>query len=445
MFDALFVPADARDALGDSAWLAALVEVEAALARAEVAAGVIPEEAGEAIGAACRPGAFDPSALVEEGRAPGNPVEPLVRALREAVGDDGAAQYVHFGATSQDILDTAAMLVSGLVLGLILERLEAVAEECAQLADAHRVTPMIGRTLLQQAEAVTFGLKAAGWLVAVLDARTTLVRVRDERLAVQLGGASGTAAPLGDSGPEVLRLLARELELAEPVAPWHTNRTRIAELGAALAITSGVAGKIGLDIGLMSQSEVGEVSEANPGASSAMPHKRNPVVAERICGLARVVRSAALVGLENVALWHERDISHSSAERVAIPDAFLAVDYMLDRFTWLIEGLVVRPERMLRNLEASRGLFFSQRLLLALVERGLERARAYELVQRAAMRAWEEEQDFAELARADPEIAAALDPAALEDVFDLTVYTRHVDVVFERLHALTRREEPVHA
>jgi adenylosuccinate lyase len=169
------------------------------------------------------------------------------------------------------------------------------------------------------------------------------------------------------------------------------------------------------------------------------------VVAERICGLARVVRSAALVGFENVALWHERDISHSSAERVAIPDAFLAVDYMLDRFTWLIEGLVVRPERMLRNLEASRGLFFSQRLLLALVEGGLERARAYELVQRAAMRAWEEEQDFAELVRADPEIASALDPTALADVFDLSVYTRHVDVVFERLHALTRREEPVHA
>ncbi len=192
MFDVLFVPADARDALGDSAWLAALLEVEAALARAEVAAGVIPEEAGEAIGAACRPESFDPSALAEESRAPGNPVEPLVRALREAVGDDGAAEYVHFGATSQDILDTAAMLVSGRVLGLILERLEAVAEECAQLADAHRVTPMIGRTLLQQAEAVTFGLKAAGWLVAVLEARTTLARVRDERLAVQLGGASGT-------------------------------------------------------------------------------------------------------------------------------------------------------------------------------------------------------------------------------------------------------------
>ena len=151
-----------------------------------------------------------------------------------------------------------------------------------------------------------------------------------------------------------------------------------------------------------------------------------------------------MVGLENVALWHERDISHSSAERVVIPDAFLALDYMLDRFAWLVNGLVVRPERMRRNLEASRGLFFSQRLLLALVEAGLERARAYELVQRSAMRAWEEEQDFAELVRGDPDITAALDPKALDEVFDLGAFTRHVDVVFERLRALTRREETVH-
>jgi adenylosuccinate lyase len=176
-----------------------------------------------------------------------------------------------------------------------------------------------------------------------------------------------------------------------------------------------------------------------------MPHKRNPVVAERICGLARVVRGAAVVGLENVALWHERDISHSSAERVVIPDAFLALDYMLDRFTWLIEGLVIRPERMRRNLEASHGLFFSQRLLLALVESGLERGRAYELVQRLAMRAWEEEQDFAELVRADSELTSTLEPAALDAVFDLGAYTRHVDVIFERLQALSRREEHIHA
>ena len=352
MFDALFVPADARDALGDSAWLSAMLEVEAALARAEVAVGVIPEEAGEAIGAACRPESFDPAALAEEGRAPGNPVEPLVRALREAVGD-GAAEYVHFGATSQDILDTAAMLVSGRMLRLIMERLEAVAEECAQLADAHRVTPMIGRTLLQQAEAVTFGLKAAGWLVAVLEARTTLTRVRDERLAVQLGGAAGTAAPLGDSGPEVLRLLARELELGEPVAPWHTNRTRIAELGSALAITAGVAGKLGLDIGLMSQSEVGEVSEANPGASSAMPRKRNPVGSVLAVACARQVQAQAGVLTAALVQEHERAFGGWHAEWPALVGALGYTCGAVDGARRALEGLEVHEERMQANLEQS--------------------------------------------------------------------------------------------
>jgi adenylosuccinate lyase len=172
-----------------------------------------------------------------------------------------------------------------------------------------------------------------------------------------------------------------------------------------------------------------------------MPHKRNPVVAERICGLARVVRAAAVVGLENVALWHERDISHSSAERVVIPDAFLALDYMLDRFTWLVDGLVVRDQRMLRNVESSHYLFFSQRVLLALVESGLPRDDAYRLVQRNAMRAWDEELDFRELVRSDDEIARRLD---LDEVFDLAAYTRHVDTIFNRLQSLSPREEPLH-
>jgi adenylosuccinate lyase len=172
-----------------------------------------------------------------------------------------------------------------------------------------------------------------------------------------------------------------------------------------------------------------------------MPHKRNPVTAEQICGLARVVRAHAIVGLENVALWHERDISHSSAERVVVPDAFLALDHMLDRFAWLVEGLIVRPDRMRANLDASRGLFFSQRVLLALVEAGLARDDAYRLVQRAAMRAWDEDRDFRDLVAADAEISPRIDLAA---VFDLAAYTRHVDTVFERLHALAA-EEPIHA
>jgi adenylosuccinate lyase len=191
--------------------------------------------------------------------------------------------------------------------------------------------------------------------------------------------------------------------------------------------------------------EVQEPFGKGQKGSSAMPHKRNPVVAERICGLARVVRAASVVGLENVALWHERDISHSSAERVTIPDAFLALDYMLDRFTWLVDGLVVRPEQMRRNLELSRGLYFSQRLLLALVGTGLARDEAYRLVQGPALRSWEEEVDFPELVRGDAEITSRLDTAALDAIFDLGHYTRNVETIFDRLHALTTKEEPVHA
>jgi adenylosuccinate lyase len=197
----------------------------------------------------------------------------------------------------------------------------------------------------------------------------------------------------------------------------------------------------------LARTEVREVEEpfaTGMKGSSAMPHKRNPKVAERISGLARVVRSSAIVGLENVALWHERDISHSSAERIVIPDAFLAVDYMLDRFTWIVDGLVVYPERMLRNLDASHGLVFSHRLLLALVESGLGRSEAYRLVQRNAMQAWDEERDFRALVSADPELAAHLDADALADVFDLEATVRHVDTVFERLAALAPKEEPVH-
>jgi adenylosuccinate lyase len=212
----------------------------------------------------------------------------------------------------------------------------------------------------------------------------------------------------------------------------------------SLAVLASSLDTFALEIRHLARTEVREVEEPfgrGQKGSSAMPHKRNPVVAERICGLARVVRGYALVALENQPLWHERDISHSSAERVAIPDAFLAVDYVLDRFAWLVEGLRVFPERMRRNLDASHGLFFSQRLLLALVEAGLARDEAYRLVQAHAMRAWEEERSFPDLVRADDAIAGRVD---LDAVFDLTAYTRHVDTVFERLDALVRREEPAH-
>ena len=263
---------------------------------------------------------------------------------------------------------------------------------------------------------------------------------------MRVGKLSGAVGTYAATDPELERLTCERLGL-EP-APTSTQilqRDRHAEVLAALALVAASLEKFALEIRHLARTEVQEVEEpfgrAQKG-SSAMPHKRNPVVSERLCGLARVVRAAAVVGLENVALWHERDISHSSAERVVVPDAFLALDYMLDRFAWLVEGLVVFPERMRGNLEASHFLFFSQRVLLALVGSGVGRDEAYRLVQRHAMGAWEEEQDFRELVRADAAIAGRLD---LDAVFSLDAFTQHVDTVFDRLRSSTNKEEPVHA
>jgi adenylosuccinate lyase len=250
------------------------------------------------------------------------------------------------------------------------------------------------------------------------------------------------------------RLACERLGLApESVATQVVPRDRHAELLSTLAVCASSLDRFATEIRHLARTELSEVQEpfrSGQKGSSAMPHKRNPVVAERISGLARIVRAAAVVALENVALWHERDISHSSAERVVLPDAFLALDYMLDRFAWLIEGLVVQPERMRRNLEASHGLVFSQRLLLALVEAGLPRDEAYRLVQRNALAAWDQGRDFAELVAVDSEISARLDTDALAQAFDLDDALRHVDVIFERLNGLAerareRKEEPIHA
>ena len=288
---------------------------------------------------------------------------------------------------------------------------------------------------------MTFGLKLAGWAFQLARDRR---RVESALEGMRVGKLSGAVGTYSATPPEVERLACESLGL-EP-APSSTQilqRDRHAELLSALALLASSLERFALEIRHLARTEVREVEEPfvrGQKGSSAMPHKRNPIVAERICGLARLVRGYALVGLENVALWHERDISHSSAERVVLPDAFLAVDYMLDRFAWLVEGLVVRPERMRANLEATGGLFFSQRLLLALVESGLDRDTAYRAVQRHAMRAWDEGLDFRTLVRGDPEIAGRVD---LDEVFDLDAFTRHTDVVFQRLQA-TRREE-IHA
>ena len=434
-------PAMAR-VWSDESKLARWLEVELAALDGWASVGAVPDEAGREIRE--RAEAPTPERVAEIEERTQHDVAAFVDAVAEPLGPVG--RWFHYGLTSSDVLDTALSLQIRDAGALILQGVERALAVVLEQAERHRGTLMMGRTHGVHAEPTTFGLKLAGWAFELDRDRGRVARALEGLRVGKLSGAVGSYAAID---PEVERLACERLGL-EP-APSSTQilqRDRHAELLAALAVTAASLEKFALEIRHLARTEVREVEEPfgrGQKGSSAMPHKRNPIVAERICGLARVVRSAALVGFENVALWHERDISHSSAERVVVPDAFLALDYMLDRFAWLVEGLVVRPERMRRNLEASHGLFFSQRLLLALVESGLQRSEAYELVQRNAMRAWEEEQDFPTLARSDSAISAQLEAAALDAVFDLEAYTRHIDVVFDRLSALTREEEHVHA
>ncbi len=421
----------------DEARLARWLEVELAALEGWAETGVVPREAIDAIRE--RAVVPTPERVAEIEARTHHDVAAFVDAVAEGLGEEG--RWFHYGLTSSDVLDTALALQIRDAGALTLAGIDRAFAAVVARAEEHRETLTIGRTHGVHAEPTTFGLKLAGWAFALERDRTRVVRALEGMRVGKLSGAVGTYSA---ADPEVERVACERLGL-EP-APSSTQilqRDRHAEVLNVLALLATSLERFALEIRHLARTEVREVEEpfgSGQKGSSAMPHKRNPIVSERICGLARVVRAGASVGLENVALWHERDISHSSAERIVLPDAFLAVDYMLDRLAWLLEGLVVRTERMRENLDASHRLYFSQRLLLALVEAGLSRDDAYRLVQRHAMRAWDEGLDFPDLVRADSEIAGRVD---LATVFDLGAYTRHIDVVFERLRALSR--EQVHA
>jgi len=436
-FTAIFVPDELAAAVSDHAWLEALLDAERALANAEALAGVIPAHLAGAIAEACRPELFDPESLAREGRSAGNPVEPLVRRLAEAVGGE-AAGYVHWGATSQDIMDSAAMLVARRALDLILEALDDLLAGCARVADEHRSTVMAGRTLMQQAVPTTFGLKAAGWLVAGLDARRRLTAVRGEGLASQLGGAAGTLAALGDAGPEVARLYAVELDLAEPVLPWHTNRVRVAELGAALATASGVLAKIALDVALLEQTEIGEVSEpAGRGGSSTMPQKRNPVGSALAVACERQVRAAASVLGAALVAEHERALGGWQAEWEALSASLAYTGGAAAAVAEVLDGLQVDPERMLRNLELGGGAVMAERLSFLLVARvGPAAARA--AIGAAATRARVSGWSLREELEADPSIE--LTAAELDRAFDPAGYLGSAATFVDRALGLFRSE-----
>ena len=340
-FDALFVPASFRDALSDEAWLRAILDVERALAVAEAGVGVVSPDAADLVVASCAR-EYDAAVLVEQGRSAGNPVEPLVRALREH------APQAHWGATTQDVLDTATAVIARNAVSLIADELAAIASECAELAEHHRATVIAARTLLQQAVPMTFGFKAANWLVGVLHARERLLAAR---LPAQLGGAAGTLAALGGRGLDVLRAFAEELDLSEPVLPWHTRRLPVAELGAALAIAAGFLAKIALDVELLAQTEVAEVREGANGASSTMPHKRNPVSSTLARACAIRAQAAAGVLFSSLVQEHERAAGAWHAEWGALSDALALTGGCAAAVHAALTTLEVDPERMRANID----------------------------------------------------------------------------------------------
>ena len=434
-------------ATGDGAYLQSLLDAEAALTRAQAALGLVPPAAAAAVDGAARVERFDGRAIALAGSGGGNPVIPLVGELRRAVGGDYAG-FVHRGATSQDIMDTATMLVATKVRALILAELDRTAAALAALAGAHRATPMAGRTLTQHAVPTTFGLKAAGWRALVLDARDRLSALS---LPAQLGGAAGTLAAFtapGDGADPVFELVDRfaaEAGLDAPVLPWHVLRTPIAELGAALALTSGALGKFAADVLVLGRTELAEVSQAGGGGgSSAMPHKANPVDAALIAAAARQVPALASVLYGSMVAEDERPAGAWHAEWLPLREALRLVGTAAELAAHLAETLRPRPDRMARNLEFTRGLIVSERLVGVLGDLlGAETARP---VLTAASRA--AAQDEVPLARAlgeRPEIrelieAGTLTEARLDELTDPAHYLGVAAELTDRALARTAAE-----
>jgi adenylosuccinate lyase len=403
--------------------------VETAAADAMAAAGIVPPEAARDIR---ERGAFDIARIEEIEQVTQHDVIAFTTAVAEKVGP--SARWLHFGLTSSDVIDTAQALQMREACDVLLKDLDGLAEAIRERALEHRRTPMIGRTHGVHAEPMTFGLKLALWYAEV---GRDIERVRRARAVVSVGKLSGAVGTFGHLPPEIEADVCRVLGLEPaPVASQVIQRDRHAELLSAIAITGASLEKFALEVRGLQKTEIGEVEEPfgkGQKGSSAMPHKRNPIGAEQIVGLARLLRGNAHAAFENIALWHERDISHSSVERVILPDSFIALDHMLRRMTRIVRGMVVNVERMRENLNRSRGLVFSGTVLLELAKKGVSREQAYEWVQRNAMRSFAEQLDFKTLLFADPDITRALPAAEIERAFDLDEHLRHVDHIFERV------------
>ena len=412
-----------------STWL----RVELAGARAMAAHGLIPREAVEQC--AAKAGAFDAAAAAridEIEKTTRHDVIAFLTFLEERIGP--AARHLHFGMTSSDVLDTSLAILLRDAADLILGGIEAARAAVVKRALEHKKTPTIGRSHGIHAEPTTFGWKLIVWADELSRARDRMQRARAVIAVGKLSGAVGTHAHLD---PRIEEAAMAELGLqAAPASTQIVQRDRHAEYFSTLALVSASIEKFAVEIRHLQRTEVREAEEAfglGQKGSSAMPHKRNPILSENLAGLARLMRGYAVAALEDVALWHERDISHSSVERVIGPDATVTLDFMLHRFAGLMTSLRVFPERMLQNLEATRGLVFSQPVLLKLIQSGMERQQAYLVVQRNAMKVWDEGKDFKALLAADPEVAARVPAKALDEAFDLDRELRHVDAIFARV------------
>jgi len=442
LFDGVFARGPVAGQVDDRAMLQAMLDAEAALARASAGAGVIPAAAAAAIAACCDASRFDVAALGRASAAAGNPVVPLVRALAEQL-PEAAAGHVHQGATSQDVLDTAAALVARRALGPLLEDLAAAAGACARLAEAHRGTVLAGRTLLQQAVPVTFGLKAAGWLVGLDETRLRLAEVRRRTLAVQLGGAAGTLAGFGDRGLEVLAGFAADLGLAEPTVPWHAVRARPAALAGALGACAGVLGKVARDVVLLAQNEVAEVREggaAGRGGSSAMPHKRNPVAAVAVAACAARVPGLVATMLAVMPQEHERAAGGWHAEWEPQRELLRLVGAAAAWCRELLEHLEVDVGRMRANLDAAGGLPLAEAAAAALAG-PLGRRRAREAVELASRRAAQEGRALREVLLESPEVAGRLGGADLDRALDPAARLGAAQALVDRALAAHRTTE----
>jgi len=430
LFDGVLARGPVAAAVDDGAFVQAMLDFEQALAAAQAETGLIEPQAAEAIAAACRAEDYDPAAIGAQAPSIGNPAGPLVQALTARVDEPGRG-HVHRGATSQDVIDTAMMLVARRALVALTADVDGAAFAAGALARVHRATPMAGRTLLQQAVPTTFGLVAAGWMTALDAASDRLDIVRRERLAVQLGGAAGNLASLGGHGIAVLEAMAAQLDLPAPALPWHTDRARVAELAGALAQTCGAAAKVARDVVLLSQTEVGEVREGRGGGSSTMPHKHNPVAAVCALGAARQAPGLAATLLASMEQEHQRAAGAWHAEWAPLRALLVATGSAAAWLRDCLEGLEVDPERMCANLDLTGGLLLAEHVTTALTG-AIGRGSAHELVERAARAADEDTRPFADVLGEDPQVREHLGPERVAELLDPTGYLGSAPVLVDR-------------